>query len=175
MPKFITGIVAVLCLHLGYVAYLATERQELAVNKVGVEGFPVPDNTSDLVEAALPAEGEYIPTPVRPVYIQRQQKSGAVEPSATYARVSRKTVVQSEYASAVESYAVRRPLKVIITDPYADRPSDEHRAVRVEPVRKTELPVRKESKSEGKSIIAKAAPIVKKPYDWIKSFASKLR
>lgn len=164
MPKLITGIIAVICLHLGYGAYLATEGQKEGVRNAGFNARPVSDVNSnyELAEAMLPPENELFYSDIvsepervesRDVRVVRAVKAVTQAPARNYSE----TIVP-------ESYATRRPIKVIVTDPYADKPSDQRRTIRVDQKPSA-------NKNNDRSFIAKT---VKKPYDWLKAVGSKL-
>lgn len=162
MPKLIIAIGAVAFLHLGFMAYLAADQQEVAFNAFTIETVPV--------RAADPI-GEYGLLEIDSVHfnddITPSKRVRSLEYVAVKTKASRQTkVTPARTLYPIESNAGRGPLKVVVTDPYANKKSDEAKTIRD----RTHANSSEEQRS--RSVIAR---VIKKPIDWLKAVGAKLR
>ena len=168
MPKLIIGIVAVMFLHIGFMAYLSAEQQEVAFNGLSIETIPFRD--AYINSDADPID-EYGPLEIDSVQfnddITRGKRSLALKYVAIKTTASRQPkITPARTLYPIESNAGRGPLKVIVSDPYANKKSDEAKTFRDrEPSKNSEEP-------RSRSVIAR---VIKKPFDWLKAVGAKLR
>lgn len=167
MPKLIIGIVAVMFLHIGFMAYLSAEQQEVAFNGLRIETVPVRDT---YINSDADPVDEYGPLEIDSVKFNDEitpgKKSRSLEYAAVKATASRETkITPVRTFYPIESKA-GRPLKVVVTDPYANKRSDESRTFR------DREPSKNSGEPRSRSVIAR---VIKKPFDWLKAVGSKLR
>jgi len=174
MTKFLTGIVAVALVQIAFGIYLSTERLEEMMWNAAAEATPVFDKTSDLSLASI-SENDLLTvddSDIRPdraaavtaVLLRKDTNDVKQDP----VRKIRRSSERSPQNYSVENASFRKPLKVVVSDPYAGKPSVERRSEVTETPKIT-------PRSENRSFIAKAMPVIKKPYDWLKAVGSKLR
>lgn len=177
MKKFILGILLVFCVQLAFVAYNSTSRDIVAVNKLAGEvnssrdplSYAIANSQADPEAASI---GEESPR-LTPDFIGTQaRKTRSSAPSI----VSRRGVDNKNPIKAKHRPSPRRELRVLASHKAvkgADKDLAEKKPVRLE--RTDLLFADEEPRRKDKSFIAKALPIIKKPYDWLKAIGSKLR
>lgn len=171
MAKFITGIVAVALMQIAFGIFLSVERLDLAMWSAAAEATPVNDGTPD-VELPFIAD-IYSPmfeeTEIQPRFTAALRQKERYEAKNTRVIKPYGSYGRPEKTSSIYTASIRKPLKVIVTDPYAAKPAAERRTEVTQTLKIV-------AKSEKRSFIAKAiVPVLKKPYDWLKAVGSKLR
>ena len=175
MKNLILGIVAVFILQTAFVALTTSDNAREAVVK---------DLASELGSDPLPgliAEKENAPDLSTPIFAD---EIAATEAPATRSPRSRPMTTPRRFRETAEGpnplQAAYSKDEIIIL--YGRGPNTiDPVAAEEEPRTDTKLFVAKErprtptEKPRNKSLIAKAAPIVKKPYDWLRAIASKLK
>ena len=178
MKKLIIGIVAIICLDIGFILSRSTAPEgEVASVNLGETGSvatappadaPVPVTN---VEPAAPDVDKVEDIAVRPSIPVR--KSITVQHRArsrTHGRIlarHRRTPSGPKFQDTTILYAVHKPIELKTANPPAAGGVAERSQL---PPKKAEA----EPKKPNRSFIARAIPIVKKPYDWIKALATKI-
>lgn len=167
MPKLIIGILAVAFLQIGFMAYLAADQQEIAFNRVSSATVPVRDAIINNYEDM---DDEYGPLEIDSLRFSDEitqgngSRSEFVAVKATASHQAR--IIPSRTLYPIESNAGRGALKVVVTDPYANKKSDEAKIFR------DRTPPNVSEEPRSRSVIAR---VIKKPFDWLKAVGSKLR
>jgi hypothetical protein len=178
MKKLIIGIVAIICLDIGFILSRssAPEGEVASVNleKTGsvatappVEA-PVPvanDQPSAPAAAKVDEIASRASIPVRKS-ITVQHRARSKSHSRNVAR-HRRTPSGPKFQDTTILYAVHKPIELKTANPPAAGGVTERSQL---PPKKAEA----EPKKPNRSFIARAIPIVKKPYDWIKALATKI-
>ena len=149
MKRILIAIAVVFCAQVAFQTYLAVERTDIDFYALSTPlRAPVAKDHLVLADLAVPEPQQIeLPTIVRMRYVVREQKA---QPSyAAYRRNAGREIRPT--------VAVFKP--VIITVPSR-------------PITASYAP---EPKREKRSLPSKAAAVIKKPYDWLKAVASKLK
>ena len=178
MKKLIIGIVAIICLDIGFILSRSTapEGEVASVNLGETDSFasappvepPVPVTS---VEPSAPEADRVEEIASRASVPAR--KTGALQHRArskSRGRIlarHRRTPSRPKFEDTTILYAVHRPIELKTANAPAAGAAAERRQL---PPKKAEA----EPKKPNRSLIARAVPIVKKPYDWIKALAAKL-
>jgi len=167
MKKFIIAILAVITLQLTFQLLVANdppEKEYAAARQLGPVGtYTTPNAEFDAIQADYE---DVISEPETRRFTPRHREVYVPERRALVARNrSNRTVMPTFRPSTVTIEVPRHP--AIEFNPVM-RPMTETAMV------ETRI-ARFEEKPEGKSLIAKAWPAIRKPYDWIKGIASKLK
>ena len=178
MKKFILGIIVVFFLQFGFVAYHATNRDIAAVKKIAGEVNSGSDllmlaitNSQADPEVALLDQEFFIQTAdfptgesIKPREFRRTFISKGIDQNAKSIKaVHRAKVIRDQHLVASHKPVKRPGNKDGSSKKRMHFPPDDLVAVDQEPDHK------------GKSFIAKALPIIKKPYDWLKALGSRLK
>ena len=174
MKKLIVGIIAIFCLELGFVAYsgeslhMIASRPDPATSgsSIAVPYEPEPLIASQAADSEDPAFSSFVNSPRDREVIPRHHPVRHIQ-----------VVRSSEYAQFPNIVAKRTPdpkserytAVVLSQAPSLKALEGNPNGANYELAAKNKLPRRK------KSFFARALPIVKKPYDWLKAVASKLR
>lgn len=189
MRKLILAIIGVICLDIGFVAYKsADDRGEVASRNVNVSDrgrdsianppidlrespqIPADLNATEPGSASTDARDDSI-HPVRTT----ATRTGKIERS-TYTANPRLRGVKRERPLAAKVYLSNitifypapKPIEFKQEEkPVADAPIDRRAEL-------ANLPMSTSLRSGNRSLIARAWPIIKKPYDWIKAVGSRL-
>ena len=169
MPKLIIAILAVTFLQIGFMAYLAAEQQEIAFNELSLDTLPGRDT---FINSETNPLDEYGPLEIDSLQFNddeitpgnRSRSREFVAVKTTSPRQPKITRVRTFYP--IESNAGRGPLRVVVTDPYANKKSDETRTF------KDRAPSKSNDRTRSRSVIAR---VIKKPFDWLKAVGGKLR
>jgi hypothetical protein len=181
MRKLILGIIALVCLDIGFVAYTSMDlRENLAVKRSEVPGptdlalitpptvIPGPSATGNITD--VPSAG---PVKAESADISNNRYSFRSSPQ----RKSTSIKVRSRMNERVPAGRNQPLFEPIVF--YAPGPSTGETnyivAVKdtssLKPARKQF--VRYRPKTENRSLVARAWPVIKKPYEWIKALGSK--
>ena len=190
MKKLIlaSGIFVVFLLEVGFGVYVAFERRyESGLNARNkaiqeVELIPTSDSTAglppdDSTVAYLDEPEESVPAAKSYQSIQQSEPRTAL-PNHTKKRNSPISKVKRS-AVAIEPVTITYR----VSEPYQFKTREENKIQRTQAKKiaiatapqKAEPQKKELRKAENKSFIAKTVPIIKKPYDWLKALASKLR
>jgi len=193
MRKLILAIVALVCVDMGFVGYMSVNNADIALNYANALGKRTglvansPNNLTGSPRIAdnLTASGpDAASTPVTPEEIvpvpANQRHANRIDRSAVGRRSyiaklhlrgikkDRMAPAPIEFRTTTILYAVRAPVEV---------KSDKEFAGYVPAERRSDLAaqtVKTRPRFENRSLIARAMPIIKKPYDWIKAVGSRL-
>lgn len=172
MKKLILGIIAVFCLQVGFIVYNAPDTVGDMVSKTA--DYPVEplNNATEPLELVdtLPDESDTVltarsdnPDAFRPVIAQHRGVSTQFE------RRSVKVVAKAPiFRSTVITIPPQKPVEFSFKNEYAALAtpvSSENYDVAVVETRR----------QEKRSLVSKALPIIKKPYDWLKAVGSKIK
>jgi hypothetical protein len=164
MTRLVLGIIGIFALQLGFIAYQSIDR------RFGMVHSAMGERTGEIVRVAdistpdsiiYPAPADWFESEVPP----RLEKSAAIRrPAATAVAVHRTPRQRLRSLPDRSEAALFRP--VIIR--YGDGSSKDYKPDQPSPVEKL-------SRKEKRSFFAKAMPIVKKPYNWLKALGSALK
>ncbi|MCW5956846.1 MAG: hypothetical protein KIT61_09685 [Pyrinomonadaceae bacterium] len=176
--KMILGIAVVICLDLAFILSMMSQFQSAELAKVIESPIPVPITIArNTLAAAVPAETEtdeigteiaetrdpervFARTERRPKQDVHEQRSGVPSPRTATNKfeppIFESTIIWIERPTSYEFEA--RPISEAADQKPVDRP------LAAKP-----MPERKK-----RNFFAKALPVIKKPYDWIKAFVEKL-
>jgi hypothetical protein len=172
--KLLMGIMGVLVLHAVFVAFVATDsRSEVAMRSVvadveagrisgpALETVAEPDLATDQFDA-VPAIEEPVRTVIVYRYLNRQNPSVyASSPASKAVPKVRSTADSSPGILAFQPTVINYRMNSA-----TDIASDKKFAVEAKYA---------DPKREKKSFMAKVVPVIKKPYDWLKAVASKMK
>ncbi len=191
MNKLIGGIIAVICLQVGFVAYMASDTSpNTARNKSAAQTSSVTTARNDLAGNPPPAENRIMiargtsketefdelavassgnstiekPAPLRLV----THRKNNIELGPRVIRAFRRSPARSEPLFPTYTIAYQKPAIV-------DRENLANLKVAVETRSSLSSEAKKANRSVKKSFVAKTLPIIKKPYDWLKAIGSRLR
>jgi hypothetical protein len=175
------GIVAVVFLELGFTTFISTsdlaERSSMIVNNADGRIAPVPIRENVGLASIRPEDFVIIPDvediiPSGPVHGRKRKEShqvkAAVRPEHLAATKKRYRPAKVKPYEAAATYSIKRPS---VKD---DRKDNTAPRVGFEGYDATFAEASIKPKSEKRSLIASALPIVKKPYSWVKALGSKL-
>ena len=176
MRKLILGILAVVCVQFAFVIYMSLQSQmEVAVGPVHSDSQialsdPVtaePDNTEDTTEESEEAVPRAEPQPV-------EASSAPAEPRRP---VTSAGVAKSRPNISPVEEPVRRPAEYPTAATESRSQSGVFETVVISYDRSSAISdcdIQEPPKPRKRTYIAKAAPVIKKPWEWIKSIGSKL-
>jgi hypothetical protein len=173
MKKLVVGIVAVICVHIGFALMVSTEpaaeRASAAVPKLPQSDYvriaPIPEISEDM-DVSGPDTDASSQRPVRSVPIAAEHAI-AIPMRPTARGLDR---VASRTTTRPQNRIVPLFAPVIITTRSIPLSADigERKTIR------TDLSVAG-TRPRKRSLIAKALPIIKKPWDWLKFVGSRLK
>jgi hypothetical protein len=166
MRNLIIGIVSILCLQISYQVFLAVDRTSenynamSPVDTIEVEG-------RELASLTDPVPAPYSVVPVRSVPTSRRVAAEPVKRALPDQRSNVMAVKRprpkSVNVETIDHFAVKTA--------YArDLPQAPNARIRPSEVVSTHV-----EPKENRSFFAKALPVIKKPYDWMKAIGSKLK
>ena len=185
MQKLVIGMIAVVCLDLGFAAFIATNDQgnggtmvaaSASIDRVStsdssnnVADSSVPENTisasSGSSEVSIVKRSSIYYDLTRPRQIVHRRNNVGASP----------LVVKNDLERSAKTY------KVIVSDPYALRKSDNDRPGTEKPAKTSatsnlaaSLQTAVVRKTDKKSFVASTLPFLRKPYDLIRVIGSKL-
>jgi hypothetical protein len=181
MYKLILSIIAVACLQIGFITYVATnetaDNASLVSNKtlaIGPMSNPNYSPEDESIEVASLDEDPFFRREnggftnartarfVKADYVVRRKNTRT-------ARKIRALPEPFEPEQIIITYAVHKPYKFVEREPYRNVSVDTNSIVNRSEI--AEQQVIKSQKSDGNPILA----IIKKPYSWIKALGSKLK
>ena len=182
MAKLVLGIVVVFCLNLAFILFIRSGGD--LVELAQAISIPSPDSTllSQILEAPereaqnkTPGEDIYkFPGPKTVSVVSFQRKA---IPSRVRS-IDRGEVARKVRSQPLRSYAVNKPVEpftdmVIWIERVSYAPYRQNGPVENRPIRTTKAPVN--ALAQRKRLpFRRIATVAKKPYDWIKAFATKL-
>ena len=179
MGKLLLGIIAVICLDLGFVAFMADDRTEETARMI-VETVQETDLASDVMVAPAslsvydePAAMPVNDTPVTqrvvyvPVYVTRR-----AEPE-TVTRAVKKESRQDTFADPLPTTEAK-VMAARFEERIAKKSAERKEAAQRDLI--YELATMKDRKSEKRSFVASTVvPVVKKPWDFLKAVGDKIK
>lgn len=175
MERLILGIIAVICLHIGYVAYVYTDRPivDTARNPPQTAVQPRPVTGLDKTFARIFPGGDISST----FESAEDRDTGPVSAKSVLTRTTGSDP-SAPAARRVERYSSR-----VDPDDISDRGPFKPVTIEIPPPYIPKMPVEPErpaiktsiQKTENKSFFASVMPVFKKPYSWIKALGSKLK
>jgi hypothetical protein len=195
MRKLILAIIAIICVDIGFVVYKsADDRADVASKDVNVRDqgtrFAADSPPNDLTESSRTADDLTTESPnadTSGVTPEKSEPARASHPRTK--KIGRSMIERQSYTAKLHLRGIKKgrtlPTRVDlpnITIFYAARKPSEFRVDKElagEGLmgRRSDLssqPLKTPPRSEDRSLIARALPIIKKPYDWIKAIASRL-
>ncbi|HEV7699975.1 MAG TPA: hypothetical protein VGO43_07085 [Pyrinomonadaceae bacterium] len=160
MRKLVFAIAMVFCLQISFQVYMAIERSNADYAILGT-GSSLESETAPTIDLAK-LHTDLVTSVAETEYragVSSSRRSHSA-PSATQARYNRPRAIPQ-----TNTTAKWKPIEITYTKPAASETakfSGGHKASTREP-------------DEKRSFFAKALPIIKKPYDWLKAVGSKLR
>ena len=161
MKKLILGIVAVVCAQIMFQVFLAVDRSDTVYRAKIATGLLVgPLNGSGVTDpAVLPENVELARMDERSVTARNRPQQPRIEPQT---RMARRAVERRFDQSSVIAMA-EAPSRL---DMLAVQSDDQYTVNAL---------TRENTRSGNKSFFAKALPVIKKPYGWLKAVGSKLK
>jgi len=181
MRKLILGILAIICLDVGFAAFMSVDQQgsPAVFDPVGLRQIPETRLTKDLAE--LPPDGPDLDTPSEPTVteISGWRRSDipkvARRPSRTSTKAYARTVkkahrlpLREDFQDITILYAAYKPVEFKNYREFVAQPAPVDRQANGANQQVPEL-----RRSKSKSFGSRAVPILKKPYDLIKAIGSK--
>jgi hypothetical protein len=170
MKKLVSGIVAVFCLQVGFMAYNAADRagylasnlpSHIQVEPVTQPFFPDASYLLDTEDAeTILTNGPVAPDVIRPILAETRQTNSHLQP-----RPVRVTAKGSLFPPVVITIPAQKPVEFRFKSEYAA-------VLATPPAESYDISSAEAPRRENKSGLSKA---VKKPYEWLKALGSKVK
>ena len=176
MRKLILGIIAVVFVQIGFNAYIARDTGAkpgvVAENLSSDENDRAIEPNVELAEAIEPAYSIGEPSVNRPEVIRTTSSETRVAKADIRSRaliMNRRRAARADSTQQYDLGALRKPTVIQYDrDPAVKSPLDRNPDA-------DERAKREVRKPDKRSLIAKARPVLKKPWDWMKAIGSLLR
>ena len=186
MQKLVLGMIVIICLDIGFAAYMAIDNQadtsSKTVDRVANDFNPASNSSNNRTKTTPPAGPTLMKRGPAEVEIVKRASIGS-DDSKVKTFVRRKGNAEvSLLASSKDRGLPARTYSVIMSDPYALQKPYEVKPRTEYPAKMPvygrshgSAPTAKDMrKSDKKSFVASTLPVLKKPYEWIKAIGSKM-